>query len=292
MSLSISNNHELNQEKNQLNKTIMPELSCGVNELSKAREIFCTKEYHLFKPYYLQRELQQKNLASLREAIERHNLLSQHPIHVIRSHPDIVDEEHPYLITSGNHRFTIGKEKELEVYFMDISDDFQNNDLIDTGHCLSKWAVPQFLQYYVKLGKEDYIKFDKFRTDLGLDIHTALPLTTEFSKRSRLSDAFRRGEFRFIDEDVRRKEITLGKEFLNILVLYGVANKGFLNNSAFFDGYIKLMKRSDYNQKKLMDRVIAGGKKGKFKLSNFAHRHQFYEWFKTELLMVNPEEEL
>ncbi len=79
---------------------------------------------------------------------------------------------------------------------------------------------------------------------------------------------------------------------MQVLVQYGCATKGFLSNSAFFDGYIKMMSRDDYNQKKIIDRVKAGGKKDKFKLPNFAHRHQFYDWFKRELLLVDPESEI
>ncbi len=285
MSNQLSAQLDLYQQQNELNQT-------NSTEIISERKIFYSKSYKLFKPYHLQRELQTKNLQKLREAIDRHNLLSQNPIQVIRSHPEKLDEENPYLITNGNHRFAIAKEKDLEIYFMDVSDDFDPNDLIDTGYCLSKWAIPQFLQFYVKQKKEDYIKFDRFYKDMQLDIHTALPLTTEFSKQSRLSDRFRKGEFIFIDEDKRRKEITLGKEFLSVLVAYGCAKKEFLSNSAFFEGYIKLMNHPDYNHKKLIQNIEAGGKDTSLRLPNYNYRHQFYEWFKYNLLKVNPENEL
>lgn len=286
LSMSIMSNHaDTIQQKNQLNQI-------KDTEIISIRSIHKSKDYELFKPYYLQRELQQKNLQKLREAIDRHNLLGQNPIQVIRSDAKLLDIEHPYLITNGNHRFTIAKEKNLEVFFIDVSDDFDPNDLIDTGHCLSKWAIPQFLQFYLKQGKEDYIKFDRFYKEMGLDIHTALPLTTEFSKQSRLSDRFRKGEFIFIDEDKRRKEITLAREFLNVLVAYGCAKKDFLNNSAFFEGYIKLMNHPEYNHKKLIQSIESGGKDTSLRLPNYNYRHQFYEWFKYNLLKVNPETEL
>lgn len=281
----LSNQNDLFQINNQLNEI-------NSTEIISSRIIHQTKDYQLFKPYHLQRELQQKNLQKLREAIERHNLLGQNPIQVIRSDKNILDYNHPYLITNGNHRYFVAKEKNLFISFIDVSDDFNPNDLIDTGYCLSKWAPSQFLQFYVKQNYEHYIRFDHFHKDLGLDIHTALPLSTEFSKRTRLGDRFRKGEFLFEDEDKRRKEIILGKEFLNALVAYGCATKDFLNNSAFFDGYSKLMNHPAYNHKKLIEGIESGGKDTSLRLPNFTFRHKFYEWFKYNLLKVKPENEM
>lgn len=291
MNTSISNQIDILQQKNELNGSNSTDIICGETKSSNHYNIQFSKDYRLFKPYHLQRELQPKNLQNLREAIDRHNLLAQNPIQVIRSDPDKLDYDHPYLITNGNHRFTIAKEKDLEFSFMDVTVDFDPNDLIDTGYCLSKWGISQFLQFYVKQGVEDYIKFDKFYKELGLDIHTALPLTTEFSKRGRLGDRFRKGHFRFEDEEKRRKELYLGKEFLSVLVAYGCATKDFLNNSAFFDGYIKLMNHPSFGHKKLIQGIESGGKDTSLRLPNFTYRHKFYEWFKYNLLKVNPEDE-
>lgn len=263
------------------------------NKNLEVPKIYVTTNYKLFVSHDLQRNLQNRNLERLKEAIQRHNLLSQFPIKVIRSNPGIVDENNPYKITDGNHRFTVAKELQLPIYYMDISGNFIPNDLIDTGYCLSKWAIPQFQQFYCKQGLDDYIRFDRFYKDFDLDIHTALPLSTLPKNRRGLSDRFRKGLFKFDNENERRYEMQAAIEFLKTCIAYGIAKKDFFNNSCFFDGYFRLMEHPKFDQNKLIKQIGKGTKDGgNIFIPFFTKSTLYYQWFKYNLLRIDQKSEL
>lgn len=288
-SSDILNSNNLFETENQPSSSI----SIDQNKNLEPLKIHVTNNYKMFVPHDLQRNLQTRNLERLKDAIQRHNLLSQFPIKVIRSNSDIVNDEHPYRITDGNHRFTIAKELQLPIYYMDITGNFILNDLIDTGYCLSKWAIPQFQQFYSKQGVEDYIRFERFYKDFELDIHTALPLTTLPKNRRGLSDRFRKGQFKFNDENQRRFEMHIAVEFLKSCIAYGIAKKDFFSNSCFFDGFFKLMEHPKFDQNKLMKQIGKGPKEGgNILIPFFTKSTLYYQWFKYNLLKIDQKNEI
>lgn len=249
-------------------------------------KIHVSTNYKLFVPHDLQRKLQDKNLKRLRESTLRHNLMHEYPIHVIQEHT-IVDEDHPYKVVDGNHRRVICQELQIPIYFM-ICNDFRNNDIIDTGYCLSKWSIPQFCEFYCKLGKESYIKFKKFVDDFNLDILTALPITKLPKNRTGLSDSFRIGNFTFDDEQEVRHRVYLAIEFLDKLISFGLAKKELRDNSNFFDGFFKLMNHPQYDQKRMIER-FTNKRVHLTHVPTFSRHMQFYECFKCHFLGVKEE---
>lgn len=280
----LLNKSHFNKENNYNNEEI--KLTSPKIVIVAPPIIHMSTNYKLFVPHELQRKLQEKNLKRLRESTLRHNLMHEYPIKVIQTYPQ-VDEDHPYLVTDGNHRREICKELDIPIYFI-ISNDFVPNDIIDTGYCLSRWAIPQFCDFYCKLGKQSYINFRKFVDDFDLDMLTALPITKLPKNRKALSEIFRTGEFTFEDEQDVRHRIYLAKEFLDKLIGFGLAKKDLKDNSNFYDGFFKLMSHAKYDQKKL----IARFDDKRIQLSHvptFTKHMQFYECFKYHFLGVKEE---
>jgi hypothetical protein len=279
--------NSLNDTLNQLSSPQQNQ-SESKNISKEPPKIFSSTDYKLFEPFHLQRKLQDRNLNRLRESIERHNLLHEYPITVLKPQGE-VNESNRYQITNGNHRFTIALEKQLPIYFI-IADDFHINDIVDTGYCLSKWTTPQFCEFYCKLGNQEYINFKKFCDDFKLDICTALPLSKRPSERKGLSNIFRSGEFVFNNELERRREVDEVCRFLDKCISYSLAPKSFFSNSEFFDAYIKLMKHDKYNFKEVMSKFDHKTIKLP-KISNFSSNMEFFNFLKEYYLRIDPMKE-
>lgn len=282
---NINNHSNSNQEP----KLHLFESNLVPNKIKLPPKIIVSTNYKLFKPHPLQRELSVRNLNRLRESIEKHDLTSQHPLKVI-SPINEVTEENPYLIWDGNHRFQILLEKQMPVYFM-VSEDFVDSDITSTGYCLSKWNTHHFCEYFCKLGKEEYIKFKKFYTDFHLDIQTALPLTRDPKNRRGLPGIFRDGKFNFDNERDRRHKVELAVQFLEKCITYKLATRDFYANSVFFDGFIKLIDRPEFDMQKILTKVEKGSKK-EAKIPRFNKFTQFYNLFKEDFLGIKPEDDI
>ncbi len=208
-----------------------------------------TEDYNKFKPFFLNRSLQKRNLEKIKHSIEKDNLLNLNPIIVT----------HDFEILDGQHRFEAARSLNVPIHYIQMPkttlDDLVNI-LITFNFSLSKWGAFQFSELYCKLEKSEYLKFKKFQENFDLDIHLALPLSKLKDKRRNINDIFRKGDFIFSDEDKVYEIMRNGIEFLDVSreLLLIKSKKNFMTTQ-FFDAYAKAMDIKDYSQTKIIHQL-------------------------------------
>jgi hypothetical protein len=123
---------------------------------------------------------------------------------------------------------------------------------------------------------------------MELDLNTAIPISTPENQRTRLVERFRKGEFKFIEEDKCRYEIGLAKEFLQTLIAHGCAKKQTYSNSAYYDAYRKILLNQLFNHKRMIS-DIQYGKKVIPILPMFEKKSHFFQWFEANLLNIKQD---
>lgn len=280
-------NNNLNLVENLSNSKLNSSNLIDFSKIKKPSEVQISLEYDLFISHPNNRKAETKNLERLRNAVEEHNLLHEQDIKVIRSHPSLINSDHPYYIVDGNHRYIISREKGLPIYFK-VLNDWNVSDMSLINFNLSKWATPQFLEHYVSLGKEEYIKFKKFAEDYKFTVYTALPLTRKAKDRVGINEVFRKGNFIFHNEREIRQWITSAMEFLDKCIEFGLTKRNNYQNKAFFDGYSRLMQHPKFNQSKMLGSVE---KKGASHLATNSQSSEYYNNLKYNFLGVHKEQE-
>lgn len=283
MSIELTNTTQNFNENNFINHEIINKT--GDNETDNSKlisfkppaQIQVSMQYSRFKSHPLQRNLEIKNLQRLRESVEQRDMLNENPIHVTPS----LDPSCDYWVFDGNHRFQICCEKQLPVYFI-VRQDFDPLDMVANNFNLSKWGVPQFMEFYIKLGNVEYEKFKKFYLDFNIHVYTALPLTKKQKDRYKVSETFRKGNFLFENEQEIRTWIMYATNFLNKCMEYGLVKQKMFRHVAYFDGYARVMEHPSFNQEKMLANVEKHG----LHLPVFSQSSEYYRTFKTNYLRV------
>lgn len=161
-------------------------------------EILKTQDYNRFKPILGNRTINAKKVEKLKDDIVNGlNLLPYCPIIVYKS-------EGFYKIVDGQHRFTVCKELNHSVYYVEC-------EKLDLKHIArmnsrsDKWRNRDFLECYVQLGNNDYERLLEFLEKYKVNYSVATELLMSGScKNKQALDKFRDGEFeiKYWDESV------------------------------------------------------------------------------------------
>lgn len=208
-----------------------------------------TTNYDKFKPFFLNRSIQKRNLENLKQSLEKDNLLNLNPIIVTND----------FEILDGQHRFHAAKDLNLPIHYIQMPK-AELKDLVHIlitfNYSLSKWGPYQFLELYCKLEYPEYLKFKQFQTEFGLDIHLALPLSRLRDKRRNINEVFRRGQFVFHDQEKITEILKNGQEFLNTAKeLLLIRSKNTYLTTQYFDAYAKTMEMKEFSQTKMVHQL-------------------------------------
>ncbi len=147
-----------------------------------------TKDYSIFKIHPSNRPIDENNLKKIVDSIRSKNLLQFRPI-VVNTKMEIID---------GQHRLAAAKILDIEVYYT-ISRDSDANDIILLNVNQKKWAIDDYVHYYISIGNENYIKFSKFKQNEKIDSRQTLRLMGKSGSSS--LKVFREGKFQFPEDE-------------------------------------------------------------------------------------------
>jgi hypothetical protein len=110
-----------------------------------------TNQYDLFKKHSSNRITDRAHVKKMTAAIKTHNMLENYPI-VVNKQMEVID---------GQHRLEAAKILNIDVCYQ-IVDPVQAHDIILLNANQKKWSTEDYVNYYVSLGNEDFIKLKQF----------------------------------------------------------------------------------------------------------------------------------
>lgn len=141
--------------------------------------IYKTKNYDLFKFFDSNRRITKND--PLKKEILSCNKLKFHPIVV---NPD-------FFVIDGQHRLSICKDEDLEVYFIIDNDSLESD--INKVQSSKSWRNSDFLHYYMKRGFSTYIFMDKMIKEYGISVTSFIRIFAIAKEGVTVSRAFRQG---------------------------------------------------------------------------------------------------
>ena len=208
-----------------------------------------TKDYSMFKLREDNKErIKQAHVDRIRKSIESRNLLDLRPI--------VINEK--FEILDGQHRYLAAKSLGVELFYI-VKKELEANDII-IMNIAKPWVLTDYLNFYCKNEKQEYLKLKEFISQNELNIKTALNIT--IGRAEQALDDFRSGNYTFTKE-VLKEEIDTCKETIGLIR----KNNGFspyLDSARFWKALIKLIRHPDFNAerwfsnlKRMTERFVA-----------------------------------
>lgn len=208
-----------------------------------------TKDYGRFVFRSDNREkIDYKHVKRLVESIKSRNMLDMRPVNINAK----------WEILDGQHRVLAAKELMVEVYYtIEESLDIPDIILLNTS---KSWTDRDYLNYYLKHEKEEYVKLNTFIYENKIELRVALSLTMGSGKDNH--SAFRSGSYVF-EGDHFNDKITLVRETIAYIVkMNGTAISQYTKTSRFWKALIQLFMHPEFdegqwkcNLNKLVNRV-------------------------------------
>lgn len=156
-------------------------------------QIYETTNYDLFHFMTENREVKPAKVQKLVKAIQKKNLLKDVPIKINRKH-DVYD---------GQKRLLAAKELLIPIYFTyHPNADSVDMQLLNIN--VDEWRTFDYLNHYIKLGKQDYIRLKEFANEYRISVPVAMQLLAGNEIQSKLGgsgeitatrDSFKEGTF-------------------------------------------------------------------------------------------------
>jgi hypothetical protein len=148
-----------------------------------------TTDYGQFKTLDGNRKINNAQVTRLIKAIDKKDLLHQNPI-LVNDKMEIIDGQHRLLVAQA-----LGK----PVYYrIESQAGLEDTILLNANN--RKWSTDDYLNSYVKLGREDYIKVQEFKEAYSISTYVAVILLSGYGSRDAL-ELFRDGKLVINDYD-------------------------------------------------------------------------------------------
>lgn len=145
-----------------------------------------TKDYSLFKLRDDNRNaINQAHVEALAESISSRNLMFLNPI--------VVNKD--YEIINGQHRYLAAQKVGADIYYK--VEDLSPDDML-LLNISQQWKSIDYLNFFVKRGKEEYIKIKNIMEKYGIHISTVIKLA--YGDNANSYKKFRNGDFKFPDD--------------------------------------------------------------------------------------------
>lgn len=109
-----------------------------------------TNKYELFKPVSSNREVDDRHVRKLMEAIRKKNMLHLNPV-VVNGDMEVID---------GQHRLEAAKRLKLVVYYIKESN-IGRNDIAGMNSNKKLWSIMDYVNFFAVEGRKDYQEFSK-----------------------------------------------------------------------------------------------------------------------------------
>lgn len=149
-------------------------------------QTFETTNYDMFKTNEYQRSLDQKNVSRLVESFKSDGYIKGKPI--------LVDMN--MMIYDGHHRLAAAKIAQVPITYL-VQNDLTPINLIHLNEQLP-WRSPDYLDFWCKMGNENYIRFKEIVTKYKIPPNVLMKLSTTHQKP--YCKNFRLGTFVFTEK--------------------------------------------------------------------------------------------
>lgn len=134
-------------------------------------EIKKTTNYEMFKKLDINRPINKGHLARLKFSIQKNNLLEFRPI-MVNEKMQVID---------GQHRLEAAKLLDYPVYYQ-IQKDQEETDIILLNATIKAWSLDDYVNFYVKKGKPEYIKFQQVMKSYDLSANHLVRMMAHTAK--------------------------------------------------------------------------------------------------------------
>lgn len=172
------------------------------------------------------------HLKKIIESIRSVNMLEFRPI-CVNKEMEVID---------GQHRLMAAKELGVEIYYQ-IKKDFKPEDIIHMN-IAKVWGYPDYLNYYVKQGNENYIKLKAFMDEHKINLKIALSLCEGSAKM--MYDRFKIGQFIF-NSDSSSVDIELIWETIERIKKFNGFSI-YTSSTKFWKAMITLIRHGEFNE--------------------------------------------
>lgn len=203
-----------------------------------------TKDYDLFIFRDDNRaKINHRHVDILVESIKMKNMLELKPISV-NEKMEIID---------GQHRLLAAKKLGCDIYF-NVTQGADAKDIIAMNLALG-WGIQDYLNFFIKLGNENYRKLEQFTREKNFTLQAALNITTKWDQAGRKK--FKQGLYIFnLEQSEIRFQICV-ETIDKIKRSNGFSH--FSRASRFWKALIRLTSHDDFDEKKWfknMDKFI------------------------------------
>ena len=224
-------------------------------------KILSTYEYDKFKKIKGNRKINFKNLGKIINSMSKKQLVI----------PILVNEN--FEVIDGQHRLQACIELSLPVYYY-VVQGYGDDEVITTNLNQENWSKMQFLDYYIEHENENYITFEKIRSENGLNINQLLNIlakTKQVTFKS-LSFSFVEGTFKMAQEDVWA--------ITNFLVaLQDFNGYKYYKSDSFILAFLSLYHYPPYSHSHMIEQLKVRGDK----LNIYASKGEYLRILTTEI---------
>lgn len=183
------------------------------------------------------------------------------------------------------------KELGIDIYY-EIHD-LEPLDILDLNN-IKAWTNRDYLNFWAKQGKEDYIKFQEFMKETNLKFEKAFRLIAgpthgrDLTKR----ELFRKGLFKFNEFKLkdRVKEVFEIINHIKKIKSYST----YTESARFFDALVKIMQHENYDKERMIANLARLSDKLSVKATKQAYLEllmEIYNWRTTKKIEFKGESE-
>ncbi len=199
-----------------------------------------TTDYKKFSLHEKNRRLNYNKIVKLGEAMKKKNLLPIFPI-VVNLKMEILD---------GQHRFEAAKRAKATISYIISDQKYDIENVADSNNFQSHWLLSDFVNYFAKENKPDYISLQVLAKKYNIGVATIANLS---GNRNVFQD-IKTGNFIFPDlnemKDLLSHAKTIGLEFAF----------PFWNSRPFLRALRHIIKVHDYNKMRMGQKIQANRK--------------------------------
>lgn len=180
------------------------------------------------------------HVKTLMASIQRKNLLHLNPI--------IVNDK--MQVIGGQHRLEAAKRLKIPIYYQ-IDKTSCTEDMLLMGFS-KKWQLHDVLNFYVKNGNVEYIKFSEFI--IAMRVEPTMGITLILGRKRDSLLKFRMGEFKF-DCKYTAEMFSNAKDAVEAIRAFSIGYQAFLKNAKFWAALMSIVSHPDYKHSRLLSAI-------------------------------------
>jgi len=201
-----------------------------------------TNEHEIFTFRNDNREINESHVLELVKKITENDYLRFVPI--------IVNSE--FQVIDGQHRLEAAKRLKKDIYYI-VDDDFKPENMIMLNSTQLNWRNKDYLDFWIKQGKTDYLILKEFVEKEGLSVSALMTWLGMYSKKNLLE--FREGGFTFRENYLEIMEnISFSRKLIEIFKKRGAKPAWIFNTLRFIEALKKILTCESIDRDELIKR--------------------------------------